>query len=57
MPIQTDKRIKPNRPDSIIKGKKFTKCMLSDIAVLTREKHLHENYREIVKIQRPGDRD
>lgn len=33
MPIQTDMEIKANRPDIIIKDKKFRKCLLIDTAV------------------------
>ena len=35
MPIQTDREIKANRPDIVIKNKKEKSCLLIDMAIPT----------------------
>ena len=38
MPIQTDKEIKVNRPDIVVKDKKERTCMLIDMSIPTERK-------------------
>jgi len=35
MPIQTDKEIKANRPDIVVKDKKERTCLLIEMSILT----------------------
>lgn len=56
MVIQTDRQITEKAPNIFVIDKKFTKYMNTDKAVSDRNNSM-KNYREIVNVQEPGNRD
>ena len=49
LPPHTDRKIKANKPDIILKCKYEKACLLIDIAILTDKKHLYQSNRKLSK--------
>ena len=49
MPVQTNKEIKANRPDKVVKDKEKRTCLLIDMSIPNEGKHLFKTVQKLPK--------
>ena len=49
MPVQTNKEIKANRPDKVVKDKEKRTCLLIDMSIPNGKKHLFKTVEKLPK--------